>query len=47
MGEAGAIGAPAATANALADALAPLGGEIFELPMTTERLLRQITKIKA
>ena len=34
MGEGGTIGAPAAIANALADALAPSGIEIFELPMT-------------
>ena len=38
MGEGGTIGAPAAVANALADALAPFGAEIFELPMTPERL---------
>jgi aerobic carbon-monoxide dehydrogenase large subunit len=47
MGEGGTIGAPAAIANALADALAPLGAEIFELPMTPERLFRLIEKIKA
>lgn len=40
MGEGGTIGAPAAIANALADALAPLGGEIFELPATPERLFQ-------
>ncbi len=40
MGEGGTIGAPAAIANALADALAPLGGEIFELPMTPDRLFQ-------
>jgi carbon-monoxide dehydrogenase large subunit len=47
MGEGGTIGAPAAIANALADALAPLGAEIFELPMTPERLFRLIEKVKA
>ncbi|MGA7864128.1 MAG: molybdopterin cofactor-binding domain-containing protein, partial [Stellaceae bacterium] len=47
MGEGGMIGAPAAIANALADALAPLGAEIFELPMTPERLFRLIEKVKA
>jgi carbon-monoxide dehydrogenase large subunit len=47
MGEGGTIGAPAAIANALADALAPLGAEIFELPMTLERLFRLIEKVKA
>jgi aerobic carbon-monoxide dehydrogenase large subunit len=40
MGEGGTIGAPAAVANALADALAPLGVGIFELPTTPERLFR-------
>jgi aerobic carbon-monoxide dehydrogenase large subunit len=38
MGEGGTIGAPAAVANAVADALAPLGIEINELPVTPERL---------
>ena len=46
MGEGGTIGAPAAIANALADALAPLGAEIFELPMTSERLFRLIEMVK-
>jgi aerobic carbon-monoxide dehydrogenase large subunit len=40
MGEGGTIGAPAAIANALADALGPLGAEIFELPMTPQRLFQ-------
>jgi aerobic carbon-monoxide dehydrogenase large subunit len=40
MGEGGTIGAPAAVANAVADALAPLGVEITELPVTPERLFR-------
>src|SRR5215471_11828054 len=40
MGEGGTIGAPAAVANALADALAPLGIEVNELPLTSERLFR-------
>src|SRR5204863_9437560 len=40
MGEGGTIGAPAAIANALVDALEPLGASIFELPMTPERLFR-------
>jgi aerobic carbon-monoxide dehydrogenase large subunit len=47
MGEGGTIGAPATIANALADALAPLGIEIFELPMTPERLFRLIEAAKA
>ena len=40
MGEGGTIGAPAAVANAVADALSPLGIEIVELPVTPERLFR-------
>lgn len=40
MGEGGTIGAPAAIANAISDALAPLGIEVFELPVTPERLFR-------
>jgi carbon-monoxide dehydrogenase large subunit len=46
MGEGGTIGAPAAIANALADALAPLGIAIDELPMTPERLFRLIAAAK-
>jgi aerobic carbon-monoxide dehydrogenase large subunit len=42
MGEGGTIGAPAAIANAIADALAPLGVEIDELPVTPDRLFRLI-----
>ena len=42
MGEGGTIGAPAAIANAVADALAPLGIEINDLPVTPERLFRLI-----
>jgi carbon-monoxide dehydrogenase large subunit len=40
VGEGGTIGAPAAIANAIADALAPDGIEISELPATPERLFR-------
>ena len=47
MGEGGTIGAPAAIANALADALAPFGVEIFELPMTPERLFRLVKQARA
>jgi len=47
MGEGGTIGAPAAIANALADALAPFAAEIFELPMTPERLFCLVEKVKA
>ena len=42
MGEGGTIGAPAAIANAVADALAPLGIDVYELPLTPERLFRLI-----
>ena len=42
-GRGGTIGAPAAIANAIADALAPLGVEISELPVTPERLFRLLT----
>jgi carbon-monoxide dehydrogenase large subunit len=34
VGEGGAIGAPPAVANAVADALAPLGVKITRLPLT-------------
>jgi carbon-monoxide dehydrogenase large subunit len=44
VGEGGTIGAPAAIANAVADALAPLGVEITELPITPERLFRLIPR---
>jgi carbon-monoxide dehydrogenase large subunit len=47
MGEGGTIGAPAAVANALADALAPLNIEITELPITPERLFRLIEHAKS
>jgi len=40
VGEGGTIGAPAAIANAVADALAPLGIAITELPITPDRLFR-------
>ena len=47
MREGGTIGAPAAVANAVADALAPLGIEINELPATPERLFRLIEAARA
>jgi carbon-monoxide dehydrogenase large subunit len=46
MGEGGTIGAPAAIANAVADALSPLGIEINELPVTPERLYRLIEEAR-
>jgi len=42
MGEGGTIGAPAAIANAIADALAPLGIEVSELPVSPDRLFHMI-----
>jgi carbon-monoxide dehydrogenase large subunit len=49
IGEGGAIAPPAAIANAVNDALAPLGVEIDELPITPGRLLAKLaarTRIK-
>ncbi len=42
IGEAGAIGTPAAVANAVVDALAPLGVRHLDLPFTPERVLAAI-----
>jgi aerobic carbon-monoxide dehydrogenase large subunit len=42
MAEGGTIGSTAAVANAVADALAPLGVEVRELPLTPDRILRLI-----
>jgi aerobic carbon-monoxide dehydrogenase large subunit len=39
IGEGGAIGPPAAIANAVNDALAPLGVELTQLPITPHRIL--------
>ena len=44
-GEAGTGGAPAALMNAVNDALRPLGGSIFEQPMTPERILKALGKV--
>jgi carbon-monoxide dehydrogenase large subunit len=44
VGEGGTIGAPAAVANAIADALSPLGVEISELPVTPDRLFRLVRR---
>jgi carbon-monoxide dehydrogenase large subunit len=46
MGEGGTIGAPAALANAVSDALSPLGIEINELPITPERLFRLVREAR-
>ncbi|MFY9685556.1 MAG: xanthine dehydrogenase family protein molybdopterin-binding subunit, partial [Pseudolabrys sp.] len=47
MGEGGTIGSLAAVANAVSDALSPLGIEINELPVTPERLFRLIEAAQA
>lgn len=47
IGEGGAIAPPAAIANAIADALADLGVEPLESPVTPERLLALIAAAKA
>jgi carbon-monoxide dehydrogenase large subunit len=39
VGEGGAIGAPPAVVNAVADALAPFGVRVTELPVTPDRIL--------
>jgi aerobic carbon-monoxide dehydrogenase large subunit len=41
-GEGGTLPAPAAIANAVADALRPLGIEVTEMPLTRERLWRRV-----
>lgn len=46
MGEGGTIGAPAAIANAIADALSPLGIDVSILPMTPERIFRLMEQAK-
>ncbi len=42
VGEGGAIGAPPAVANAVADALAPFGVTITRLPLTPERIVEAL-----
>jgi len=42
VGEAGTIGATPAIANAIMDALAPLGVKHLDLPLTPERLWRAV-----
>jgi carbon-monoxide dehydrogenase large subunit len=44
MGEGGTIGSPAAIANAVSDALAPLGVAVSELPVTPDRLFRLVSQ---
>jgi len=47
MGEGGAVAPPAAIANAVRDALAPLGAEVNETPITAERVLAAIRRAQA
>jgi carbon-monoxide dehydrogenase large subunit len=47
MGEGGTIGAPAAIANAISDALSPLGIEIDTLPATPDRIFRLVLAARA
>lgn len=47
VGEGGAIGAPPAVANAIADALAPLGVTITSLPLTPDRVLALIDEARS
>jgi carbon-monoxide dehydrogenase large subunit len=46
IGEGGAIGPPAAIANAINDALAPLGAEVCASPMTPRRIFEAIQRAK-
>ena len=45
VGEASIVGAAAAVANAVNDALSAYGAEIFELPITPERVLRALGSV--
>jgi carbon-monoxide dehydrogenase large subunit len=47
IGEAGTIGAGAAAANAVNDALSPFGCALTEQPYTPERVLRALGKVRA
>ena len=47
VGEGGTLGPPAALANAVADALAPLGVEVNELPITPARLWSRASSASA
>jgi aerobic carbon-monoxide dehydrogenase large subunit len=42
LGEGGAVGPPAAIVSAVNDALLPLGVEVYDLPLTPERVLAAI-----
>jgi carbon-monoxide dehydrogenase large subunit len=47
MGEGGAVAPPAAIANAVRDALAAIGAEVNETPLTSERVLSAIRRARA
>ena len=46
MGEGGAVAPPAAIANAVRDALAALGAEVNETPITSQRVMAAIRKVQ-
>ena len=45
MGEGGTVGPPAAIANAVAHALAGYQPDVWETPLTPERVLRMMGKL--
>ncbi len=45
-GEAGTAGAPGAVMNAINDALAPLGAEVWSQPITPEKVLRALGRVR-
>ena len=45
VGESGTGAAPAVVMNAVNDAITPLGGRVFEQPMTPEVILKALGKI--
>jgi carbon-monoxide dehydrogenase large subunit len=45
-GEAGTAGAPGAVVNAINDALAPFNTHVFDQPITSEKILRALGKVK-
>ena len=47
VGESGAIGPPAAIANAFNDAVKGLGAELLETPMTRRRVVEAIRAVRA
>jgi carbon-monoxide dehydrogenase large subunit len=47
VGEGGAIGPAAAIANAVNDALRPLGAEVTQIPITPRRILEALSKASA